>query len=473
MYRSIFKFFLIFICITITTVSIFFIAVNTRNIEQYYYHSAVHKTFSPKDKSQRVAVIGGGVAGLTAAYRLKQKGYENVTVFEKNAEVGGKISTFYYQGEAYERGALGLNGFFEIAPIAKELGIEPDRTPTLRIYYQNKYISNKEYMRTVFGIGPTLESMISLILLRLKFPEIASVSLNDIDAELMLPLNLYLQEYPDLSVVVDAVKPLIVGQGYGYYEEVAAIYILRLAYQGLSQNFKAFVGLIPHDATRIYYFKNGYQKVLKKMADTTQVITSAKVIAIDRTSPESIKITYQKKEEVHTATFDKLIIATPLDSAREFVDDLNGEHALFQQIENYRYYTVIFRANNLPRKYGAFREDKLTIDTLGELLGWVNPNELDAYVGYTHAALNTSEAEMITKLSVGISEMEGDYIETLEINEWRYFPTVSIDNMQAGFFDKVDALQGRNQTYYIGSTLSIERVDFTIRQTDEVINRYF
>ena len=38
---------------------------------------------------KRVAVIGGGLAGLSAAYRLQQAGFDT-TVYEKNFEVGGR-----------------------------------------------------------------------------------------------------------------------------------------------------------------------------------------------------------------------------------------------------------------------------------------------------------------------------------------------------------------------------------------------
>ncbi|MFH1074807.1 MAG: FAD-dependent oxidoreductase [Candidatus Firestonebacteria bacterium] len=43
-----------------------------------------------KSTGKRVAVIGGGAAGLTAAYYLKQFGHE-VTVFEKNEKLGGGL----------------------------------------------------------------------------------------------------------------------------------------------------------------------------------------------------------------------------------------------------------------------------------------------------------------------------------------------------------------------------------------------
>jgi protoporphyrinogen oxidase len=49
----------------------------------------------------RVAVVGGGVAGLTAAYRLLQAGHQ-VAVFEAAPELGGLVRTFDAGGEPLE-----------------------------------------------------------------------------------------------------------------------------------------------------------------------------------------------------------------------------------------------------------------------------------------------------------------------------------------------------------------------------------
>ena len=47
---------------------------------------------APEKKGNRVAVIGGGPAGLSAAYFLARKGY-GVTIFEKEREAGGMLLT--------------------------------------------------------------------------------------------------------------------------------------------------------------------------------------------------------------------------------------------------------------------------------------------------------------------------------------------------------------------------------------------
>lgn len=51
----------------------------------------------------RVAIVGGGISGLTAAYRLKQRGHD-VTVFEGSARVGGILGTQVRDGYVIETG---------------------------------------------------------------------------------------------------------------------------------------------------------------------------------------------------------------------------------------------------------------------------------------------------------------------------------------------------------------------------------
>ena len=50
----------------------------------------------------RIGIIGGGIAGLTAAYELAKQGHE-VAVFEREAELGGQASTFPIEGTRLEK----------------------------------------------------------------------------------------------------------------------------------------------------------------------------------------------------------------------------------------------------------------------------------------------------------------------------------------------------------------------------------
>ncbi|MFB6118648.1 NAD(P)/FAD-dependent oxidoreductase [Halosegnis sp.] len=70
-----------------------------------------------------IAVVGGGIAGLAAAYRLQQHGYEP-TVFEASGTVGGLAATYETAGDRIEAFYHHLSATEEtIVELAEELGV--------------------------------------------------------------------------------------------------------------------------------------------------------------------------------------------------------------------------------------------------------------------------------------------------------------------------------------------------------------
>lgn len=66
--------------------------------------SVVREEKSGPAKSQRVAVVGAGVSGLAAAYKLHLNGL-SVTVFEADERAGGKLKTVSENGLVWDEGA--------------------------------------------------------------------------------------------------------------------------------------------------------------------------------------------------------------------------------------------------------------------------------------------------------------------------------------------------------------------------------
>ncbi len=67
-------------------------AVNVRQLERYAAEHGVVESEPHAERDERVAVVGSGPAGLTAAYHLARFGYR-VTVHEAGDEVGGLLRT--------------------------------------------------------------------------------------------------------------------------------------------------------------------------------------------------------------------------------------------------------------------------------------------------------------------------------------------------------------------------------------------
>lgn len=55
------------------------------------------------EKNKHVAVIGSGLGGISAAVSLRQQGYE-VDIYEKNAQIGGKLNVLEAQGYTFDMG---------------------------------------------------------------------------------------------------------------------------------------------------------------------------------------------------------------------------------------------------------------------------------------------------------------------------------------------------------------------------------
>lgn len=99
---------------------------------------------------KHIAIIGGGISGLAAAYALEKKAAENnhpikITLIERADRIGGNISTENYNGFRIEGGP---DSFFSPKPAAIKLAIELGLTDSLlntdsekkgiSVYYNNR-----------------------------------------------------------------------------------------------------------------------------------------------------------------------------------------------------------------------------------------------------------------------------------------------------------------------------------------------
>lgn len=85
------------------------------------YTATVVNTSSPRS----IAIIGAGITGLTAAFRLHQRGFA-VQVFEQAACPGGSIRTIHEAGYLIETGPNTLMlGATEAKQLIRDVGLEP------------------------------------------------------------------------------------------------------------------------------------------------------------------------------------------------------------------------------------------------------------------------------------------------------------------------------------------------------------
>lgn len=125
-------------------------------------------------KDKKVIIIGGGPAGLTAAYELNKMGI-NSEVFEKDDIVGGISRTVSYKGYRFD---IGGHRFFTKVTAVQDMWDEVLSRDFLlrqrlsRIYYKNKFFHYPfEVKNAVFGLGIFNSMLIVLSYLRAQlFP---------------------------------------------------------------------------------------------------------------------------------------------------------------------------------------------------------------------------------------------------------------------------------------------------------------
>lgn len=120
---------------------------------------------------KKVVVIGGGAAGLTAAYKLSKSGVE-VVVVEKDDALGGLARTVNYQGYRFD---IGGHRFFTKAKVVDDLWREVLRDDFLRrprmsrIFYGGKFFHYPlRVIPTLRALGPLNAGLILLSYLRAR-----------------------------------------------------------------------------------------------------------------------------------------------------------------------------------------------------------------------------------------------------------------------------------------------------------------
>jgi oxygen-dependent protoporphyrinogen oxidase len=422
----------------------------------------------------RVAVVGAGAAGLTAAHELTALGHE-VVVFEKENRVGGKVFSIPVGDIALEFGAvlvteddypitLGYADRFGISTIPAPVGFtlvdESGNRIALQDFLQTRY-SATEIAAAERNYAAVLDRFAAFI----DAPGLVSVP-----HDLSLPFSEFAERY-GIGLVEDWMKALLTGFGYGYAETIPAAYYVKFL------PFLVNLGPAGFEVGSGRIFPGGFQSVFDALATSLDVRLDSEVTHIQR--PRSgcrscqVRITVNGIEQ---HWFDAVVIATPLNIVPRFLDVTPFEQWLFTRMQSLRYFVTLFAALGVEEEILYFRENANPdrINHVGALAAPYDFGFLGLGNAYQVVERNRSPREVQSLLAEDVRSAGGRYLLGLDQTEWEnYFPHVGPRALELGFYDVIDRMQGHRGIYFVGSSLTFETVEHAARQAKSVILEHF
>jgi len=413
-----------------------------------------------KNKDTRICIIGAGASGLTAAETLKALGYENVTILEKESFAGGKCRSIEYEGRSYELGAgiIAANNHIVLA-LAKKVGVEPNP-----VSFGDNNLYNIETGESADDILSPTEQLTFLwqLLLRYrrlchKYEQIQTPGFAGTDPALFQNFADWAEEN-GTELVGENFERFFTGFGYGYWEEIPTAYVLKY------YDWETLKSYIRRD---FFTFPEGIQTIWKKVAEHHDVRYNTHIQRIERNEHITIETSNGKLE------FDELLLSCPLDDALSFMNGTELEKDLFSKIRYYDYQTYACVIEGFPPQTG-FIPDHLQSCKKGQPMFWYKRyDDSNLYTMYVIGDWRMTEAQITKNIETSIKKLGGKLMKTHSISRWKYFPHVTTTDMQNGYFDKLEGLQGSNNTYYIGELPNFSTVELTAAYAKNLVARHF
>lgn len=412
-------------------------------------------------KSDRICIVGGGVSGLSAAYYLEEKGYENVTVLEKEDEVGGKCQSIKYRGKTYELGAMmGVQANPNVVDFMNKLGVD-NLGPVLYRGYFDRY-GNPISQIKVEEIKEFQEQFFRLPDILKDYKDIWKPGFRNIPKELTIPFTEWCNKN-GLPLVTKVYEPPFNSFGYGYLDETPAIYVLKF----LNFDILNYFIEIDHLITLV----DGLQELWKRLASTlNDVRISVNILEIERR--KNIKVI----TEVEELEFDKLILACPLDESLKFLDAKEEETELFSKIKYNDFYVFAYRLDNIPKVCGYLPEN-FTRERIGHALVWYyrwqDMARNDLITVYTLGDETVGSMEVKRRIEEDLTMLGANIDSLYTYKKWKHFPHVDAEDIRNGFYDRLEDLQSQRNTYYTGDLLSFSVIEECLSYSKYLVNRFF
>jgi protoporphyrinogen/coproporphyrinogen III oxidase len=262
-----------------------------------------------------VVIVGGGISGLTAAYRLQHRDF---LLLEKEPHWGGNAYAMEYEDCTYGTGTAFVSKEEYAYHFAKEIGLEP-----LPVNSSDASIIQGELIPDTWGEG----------LNKLPYPEPVREGFKKFKKEMLAidlekrgkelsntPFSDFMKAYPpELKQWWDAYGP----SNYGAESDEASATVGILELQSMAEE---------SDADDRYTWPGGLGALTRKLEDILRAkykdrLQAGSTIVAIVPGKEEVQVTYMLDGELKTVTAKAVIMATPKFITRRVIEGLPGKQS--------------------------------------------------------------------------------------------------------------------------------------------------
>jgi len=258
-----------------------------------------------------VVIIGAGPAGLFTARRLRELGVKEITLLEKENEVGGKCKTYTDQRipslvSEYCAGALVFN-YGVVLDAINEKGVKIEALmPTQKnsIELINKINSLTYWGKVKFGFEFMYQ--FGKFIYAVKSYNYVRDHAQPLPKDLELPFTNYANKY-GLEHINLFLKPVVPGFGYGAVDVCPTYSVLE--YMGYLTIPTLIIGKkLHHDG--MAGIQGGFQHLMKEVAKDFNIRTSVTINHIDRlATTDNVTIYFSQHGVKKTVQAEALVLA--------------------------------------------------------------------------------------------------------------------------------------------------------------------
>ena len=99
--------------------------------------------------------------------------------------------------------------------------------------------------------------------------------------------------------------------------------------------------------------------------------------------------------------------------------------------------------------------------------------ENNLYLIYTLGDEKTGGEKIQEILRGEIEAVGGRLKEIHKFQRWKYFPHVDSESMRSGYYEKLERMQGKRNTFYAGELLSFSSIEHVVRYSQNLVERFF